>query len=228
MSVGSHSCAAWRQGQLEPQGQAFGALHTLHERPPPPPSAAGGGWCYSGPRHHLGHRMVVSHHEPTHPSVPSLALLLPGPASSPAELARVIHVGTRLNVPFVRVIDGGGSGISPTQDENEAIEGDGGSVLVVCKESGAGRQVRALCRAPSPPPSQQALQGTGAAKTSNITGWPKNKAGARRHLARTSLPFVQVVGASAAPELGPPLPSHPPGLGCAEPLGSACPRVWEY
>lgn len=37
------------------------------------------------------------------------------------------------------------------------------------------------------------------------------------------MPFVQVVGASAAPELGPPLPSHPPGLGCAEPLGSARP-----
>ena len=140
----------------------------------------------------------------------------------------MIHVGTRLNVPFVRVIDGGGSGISPTQDENEAIEGDGGGVLVVCKESRAGRQVRALRWAPSPPPSQQALQGTGAAKTSNITGWPENKAGARSHLARTSLPFVQGVGASAAPELGPPLPSHPPGLGLQNPWAQPALWVWEY
>lgn len=59
-------------------------------------------------------------------------------ALSPAELARVIHIRACLNVPFLRVVDGSGSGISATQDEHKAIEGDGRSVLVVCGESRAG------------------------------------------------------------------------------------------
>ena len=87
------------------------------------------------PGHRLGHRMVVRHlHQPLLLSLPLTSLL---PAPSPAELARVIHVGAGLDVPFVWVVDGGGSGISPTQDENEAVEGDGRSVLVVCRESRA-------------------------------------------------------------------------------------------
>lgn len=81
----------------------------------------------------------------SHPSPPP-HLLLPtlaeSPACSPAELARVIHVGARLYVPFFRVVDGGGSGVSPTQDEHEAVEGDGGRVLVVCGESRPGRSGR--------------------------------------------------------------------------------------
>lgn len=39
----------------------------------------------------------------------------------PAELPRVIHVGTRLDVAFVRVIDSGGSSVSSTQDEYKTV-----------------------------------------------------------------------------------------------------------
>lgn len=63
----------------------------------------------------------------------------------------MIHVWACLNVPFLRVVDGGGSGISPAQDENEAIEGDGGSVLVVCEKSRAGRSGHLFLASPSPP-----------------------------------------------------------------------------
>jgi hypothetical protein len=50
----------------------------------------------------------------------------------------MVHVGTRLDVAFVWVIDGCGSGISPTQDEHEAIEGDCRCILVVCEDNRAG------------------------------------------------------------------------------------------
>ena len=105
------------------------------------------------PGHRLGYRMVVHHlRQPLLRSLPLTSFL---PVPSPAELARVIHVGAGLDVPFVWVVDGGGSGINPTQDENEAIEGDGRSVLVVCRES------RARDRSGS---------SAGPAETSSITG----------------------------------------------------------
>lgn len=39
----------------------------------------------------------------------------------PAELPRVIHVGTSLDIAFVWVIDSGGSSIGSSQDEYEAV-----------------------------------------------------------------------------------------------------------
>lgn len=39
----------------------------------------------------------------------------------PAELPRVIHVGTSLDVAFVWVIDSGGSGVGSTQDEYKTV-----------------------------------------------------------------------------------------------------------
>lgn len=60
--------------------------------------------------------------------------------SSPAELPRVIHVRSRLDVAFVWVVDGGGSGISSSQDEHKAIEGDSRCILVVCENGRAGGQ----------------------------------------------------------------------------------------
>ena len=39
----------------------------------------------------------------------------------PAELPRVIHVGTGLDVAFVWVIDSGGSSVGSSQDEYKTI-----------------------------------------------------------------------------------------------------------
>lgn len=59
---------------------------------------------------------------------------------SPAELPRVIHVRPRLDVAFFWVVDGGGSGISSSQDEHKAIEGDSRCIFVVCENGRAGGQ----------------------------------------------------------------------------------------
>lgn len=59
---------------------------------------------------------------------------------SPAELPRVIHVWPRLDVAFFWVVDGGGSGISSSQDEHKAIEGDSRCILVVCENGRADGQ----------------------------------------------------------------------------------------
>lgn len=59
---------------------------------------------------------------------------------SPAELARVIHVWARLDVAFFWVVDGGGSGVSSSQDEHKAVEGDSWCILVVCEDGRAGGQ----------------------------------------------------------------------------------------
>lgn len=83
-------------------------------------------------------------------------MTLPTPSLPlPAELAGVIHVGARLNVAFVGVVDGRGSGVGTTQDEDEAVEGDGWRILVVC-----GQKCRAVLLAfPTRP------------------GWPSKKMG---------------------------------------------------
>lgn len=59
---------------------------------------------------------------------------------SPAELPRVIHVWPRLDAAFFWVVDGGGSGISSSQDEHKAIEGDSRCIFVVCEKGRAGGQ----------------------------------------------------------------------------------------
>lgn len=59
---------------------------------------------------------------------------------SPAELARVIHVWARLDVAFFWVVDGGGSGVSSSQDEHKAVEGDSWCILVVCEDGRTGGQ----------------------------------------------------------------------------------------
>lgn len=86
-------------------------------------------------------------------ALPALPPTLPAefPRPSPAELPGVIHVWACLNVPFLGVVDGGGSGIRPAQDEHEAIERDSGSVLVVCQESTTGRSGHLFWATPSPP-----------------------------------------------------------------------------
>lgn len=78
----------------------------------------------------------------THIPLPASLLHSPSRGTlSPAELPRVIHVWPRLDVAFFWVIDGGGSGISSSQDEHKAIEGDSRCILVVC-ENGRGRRSR--------------------------------------------------------------------------------------
>lgn len=59
---------------------------------------------------------------------------------SPAELARVIHVWACLDVAFFWVVDGGGSGVSSSQDEHKAVEGDSWCILVVCEDGRTGGQ----------------------------------------------------------------------------------------
>lgn len=39
----------------------------------------------------------------------------------PAELPRVIHIGTSLDVAFVWIIDSGGASVGSSQDEYEAV-----------------------------------------------------------------------------------------------------------
>lgn len=68
---------------------------------------------------------------PLHPFSPSPSL----PVFSPAELTRVVHVWACLNVSLLGVVDGGGSGVSPAQDEHEAVEGDRRRVLIIWEQS---------------------------------------------------------------------------------------------
>lgn len=103
-------------------------------------------------------------------------------ACSPAELARVIHVGARLNVPLFRVVDGGGSGISPAQDEHEAVEGDGGRVLVVCGESRPGRSGHRS--GPLSPSLPQGPPEEGGWRASRAADRPADRPRARGHLHR--------------------------------------------
>lgn len=49
----------------------------------------------------------------------------------PAELPRVIHVGAGLDVAFVRVIDGGGSGVGSSQDEYKTVQTHRRRVFVI-------------------------------------------------------------------------------------------------
>lgn len=160
--------AGFEMGQLGPQGWAWGPRAALgHFLFCPGTNVQTRGWrgSCSGPGIVLlatwGQSLLCS----------NLSCCLPLPSPSPAELARVIHVWAGLNVPFLRVVDGGGSGVSPAQDENEAIEGDRRSILVVCEESRAGGQapLPGLPLPPSPSPvglrgrAPQALQGHGLA-----------------------------------------------------------------
>ena len=57
----------------------------------------------------------------------------------PAELSGVVHVGSCLDVALVRVVDGGGPGIGPAQDEDETIQTHRRGVLVIYTNRGRGR-----------------------------------------------------------------------------------------
>lgn len=77
------------------------------------------------------------------PPAPLQSPLLHSPSPdtpSPAELARVIHVWARLDVAFFWVVDGGGSGVSSSQDEHKAVEGDSWCILVICEDGRTGGQ----------------------------------------------------------------------------------------
>lgn len=50
----------------------------------------------------------------------------------PAELPGVVHVGSGFYVALLGVVDGGGPGVGPTQNEDKAIESDSRSVFVIC------------------------------------------------------------------------------------------------
>lgn len=56
---------------------------------------------------------------------------LPVQDHSAAELSGVIHVGTGLDVSFVRVIDGGGSSVGSSQDENQTVQTHSGGTFVI-------------------------------------------------------------------------------------------------
>lgn len=43
----------------------------------------------------------------------------------------MVHVGPGLDVALVRVVDGGGSGVRSSEDEDEAVEAHSGGVLVI-------------------------------------------------------------------------------------------------
>ena len=49
----------------------------------------------------------------------------------PAELPGVVHIGPGLDVAFVRVVDGGGPGVGPAQDEDQTIEAHGRRKFVI-------------------------------------------------------------------------------------------------
>jgi len=49
----------------------------------------------------------------------------------PAELSGVVHVGSCFDVPFLRVVDGGGSGICSSQDEDISIQSHSWGVFVI-------------------------------------------------------------------------------------------------
>lgn len=52
-------------------------------------------------------------------------------ASRPAELPGMVHVGPSFDVALVRVVDGGGSGVRSSEDENEAVEAHCRGVFVI-------------------------------------------------------------------------------------------------
>lgn len=43
----------------------------------------------------------------------------------------MVHVGSSLNVSFLGVVDGSCSGVSSSQNEDEAVQGDRRGVLVI-------------------------------------------------------------------------------------------------
>lgn len=49
----------------------------------------------------------------------------------PAELPRVIHVGAGLDIAFVRIVDGGGSGVGSSQDEYKTVQAHRRRVFVI-------------------------------------------------------------------------------------------------
>lgn len=44
----------------------------------------------------------------------------------------MVHVGSGLDVALLGVVDGGGPGVGPTEDEDESVETDGWSIFVIC------------------------------------------------------------------------------------------------
>lgn len=52
-------------------------------------------------------------------------------ASRPAELPGMVHVGSGFDVAFVRVVDGGGSGVCSSENEDEAVEAHSRGVFVI-------------------------------------------------------------------------------------------------
>lgn len=147
------------------------------------------------------------------------------PRPSPAELPGVIHVWACLNVPFLGVVDRGGSGIRPTQDEHEAIERDRGSVLVVCKESRAGRSGHLFSATPSPPlpsperPPEDGLWQRMAPPSAVNRRTRPGPRGQPAHGAACLSP--RQVESAALPGLAACLPLPAPRLGSAEPRGLA-------
>lgn len=84
-----------------------------------------------------GGESLESHFRWVRPCTPPPPQHLPNPGSgtpSPAELARVVHVRACLDVALFWVVDGGGSGVRSSQDEDKAVEGDSGGILVVCED----------------------------------------------------------------------------------------------
>lgn len=150
------------------------------------------------------------------------------PRPSPAELPGVIHVWACLNVPFLGVVDRGGSGIRPTQDEHEAIERDRGSVLVVCKESRAGRSGHLFSATPSPPlPSPerppedglwQRMAPPSAVNRLEDKAWAQGAAGTR-----SSLPVAQASGVCGSAQPGGLSPPPSPQTGVCRTTGLSGP-----
>lgn len=105
-----------------------------------------------------------------------------GVTPSPAELPRVIHVRPRLDVAFFWVIDGGGSGISSSQDEHKAVESDSRCILVVCENGRADGQGLWMDGPSSFFPSS--ISNSSVSLIAGDTGWGT---GAARAL--TGLPF---------------------------------------
>lgn len=206
-------------GQLKPQSQACGPRAAPGPFPfcpgPRVHTCAWAGGC-SGAGNGSGHYRDRAQTSPVvFPSLPSsFPARAERPRPSPAELARVIHVRACLNVPFLGVVDGGSSGIRPTQDENEAIEGDGRSVLVVCEESRASRSEPVFRAAPSPPfPSPVGPPEDGLwqdLQCHRLTRGQGPGSGGTWHADERAL--RPAVGSAALPGLGA-CPPQPPDLG---------------
>lgn len=49
----------------------------------------------------------------------------------PAELSGVVHVGSCFDVSLLRVVDGGGSGVRSSQDEDIAIQSHSRGIFVI-------------------------------------------------------------------------------------------------